>query len=89
MDEPEHINDDPVSVLAALFSEPNDKPTRGCRKYVLEHEDGTHVFRRLDSGPAVQLSELEIEINQIFDELCGDDIVPQKLAKYFPRRSIG
>ena len=86
MDEPELPPDDPVSVLYKLFAVPRDKPNRGCRKYVLEHQDGKPVFRCTDCRPTTQLSELELVINQAFDEVCGDDIVPQKLAKHFPGR---
>ena len=88
MDEPKPTPDDPVSVLATLFGEPDNEPTRGCRKYVLEYQDGEPVFRRIGDDPAIERCEIARVIDQTIDELCGNDIVPQKLATHFPGRPI-
>jgi hypothetical protein len=72
--------------LHELFGpdDPSAPPTRGCRKYVLEYVHGEPVFRRADSHPAPARDEIELAVDQMFDEELGNDIVPQKLAKLFP-----
>ena len=78
--------DEALRGLAELFGsdDPSAPPSRGCRKYVLETKDGEPVFRRADSGPPFPRDEIELAIDQIFDEELGNNIVPQKLAKLFP-----
>ena len=72
--------------LHELFgsADPSARPTRGCRKYLLEYRDGEPVFRRADSGPASPRDEIELALDRIFDEVLDNDIVPEKLAKAFP-----
>jgi hypothetical protein len=59
-------------------------PMRGCRKYLLEYQDGEPAFRSADNHPALARDEIELATDRIFDEALGTDIVPQKLAKPFP-----
>jgi hypothetical protein len=89
MDEPERTPDDPGDALTKLISALPDKPTRRCRTYVLEQEDGHPVFRCIDPGPAAERCEIDIAITEAIDELFGGDIVPRKLAQQFPGRSTG
>lgn len=72
--------------LHELFgsAEPSAPATRGRRRYVLELRDGEPVFRDANIDPAVPRSEIELALDQIFDEVLDNDIVPQKLAKAFP-----
>jgi hypothetical protein len=84
MDEPERTPDNPWIALTKLFAVPPDKPARRWRKYVLELQDGQPVFRCTDRDPTVERSEIEIAITETIDELFGNEIVPQKLAKHFP-----
>src|SRR4029078_703953 len=58
-------------------------PKRGCRKYVLECQDGKPIFRDANSGLLIPRSELELMVDQIFDEILNNDIVPQKFANCF------
>jgi hypothetical protein len=57
---------------------------RGCRKYLLEYQDGEPAFRSADNHPALARDAIELAIDHIFDEELGNDIVPRKLAKLFP-----
>ena len=66
-------------------------PTRTCRKYFLEYQDGEPVFRlaEMPSKPTLPRDEIEVALNEVMVELFGPDpdgneIVPQKLAKLFP-----
>jgi hypothetical protein len=78
--------------LAELFSDdPSAPPSRGCRKYFLEYQDGEPVFRlaEMPSKPTVPRDEIEVALDEVMAELFGpdpdgDEIVPQKLAKLFP-----
>ena len=71
--------------LNELFnSEDASVPNRGCRRYVLEFDNGKPVFRRTNSDPAHPRTEIEVAVDQMIDEELGNDIVPQKLAKRFP-----
>ena len=89
MDESKPTADDPLEALTKLFAALPDQPTRRCRTYVLEQEDGHPVFRCTDPAPAAERSEIEIAITETIDELFGGDIVPRKLAQQFPGRSTG
>jgi hypothetical protein len=72
-------------------------PTRGCRKYVLEFRHGEPVFRfadMLSNKSAPMRDGLEVWFVDLMTELFGPDsdgneIVPEKLAKRFPRSSFG
>ena len=86
MDGPERTVDDPAIALTKLFADLPDVPTRRCRTYVLESQDGHPVFRCTDHDPSVQRCEIEIAITETIDELFGNDIVPKKLAQHFPGR---
>jgi hypothetical protein len=78
--------------LAELFcDDPSAPPTHGCRKYVLEYEDGEPVFRlaEMPSKPILPRDEIDVAFEEVMVELFGPDpdgheIVPQKLAKLFP-----
>jgi hypothetical protein len=63
--------------LNELFgSEDSSAPfTRGCRKYVLEYQDGEPVFR---------LIEMPSKPTLFGPDPDGNEIVPQKLVKLFP-----
>jgi hypothetical protein len=89
MDESKPTADDPLEALTMLFAALPDQPTRRCRTYVLEQEDGHPVFRCTDPAPAAERGEIEIAITETIDELFGGDIVPRKLAQQFPGRSSG
>ena len=74
------------------YEDPNAPPTRGRRKYVLEYLDGEPVFRLVEmpSKPVLPRDEIEVALDEVMVELFGPDpdgneIVPQKLAKLFPR----
>jgi hypothetical protein len=78
--------------LAELFSDdPSAPPTRGCRKYLLECQDGKPIFRlsEMPSKPAPPRDEIEVALDEVMVELFGPDpdgneIVPKKLAELFP-----
>jgi hypothetical protein len=85
-----------LRLLDELFGseDPNAPPTRGRRKYVLEHLDGEPVFRlaEVSNKPALPRDEFDVAFDEVMAELFGPDpdgneIVPQKLAKLFPGRS--
>ena len=59
-------------------------PTRSSRRYILEYRDGEPIFRDANGGPVFPRSELELMVDQIFDEVLDNDIVPRKLAEAFP-----
>jgi hypothetical protein len=79
--------------LNELFGsdDPSAPPTRGCRKYFIECEDGKPVFRFAETRtePVLPRSELDVFWDDLMAELFGpdpdgDEIVPQKLARLFP-----
>jgi hypothetical protein len=71
--------------LHELFgSQDSSVPARRCRTYVLELASGNPVFRLADSDYQVSRSEIETMVDQIIEEVSGDDIVPMKLARLFP-----
>jgi|SRR6516165_3011724 hypothetical protein len=71
--------------LHELFGGADDTALHhGCRKYILELENGKPVFRPADDDLASARSEAELIVDQIIAEEFGDDIVPRKLAKLFP-----
>jgi hypothetical protein len=81
--------------LHELFGsdDPSAPPTRTCRKYVLEHQEGEPIFRlaEMPSKPTLPRNEFEVAFDEVMMELFGpdpdgDEIVPQKLAKLFPGR---
>jgi len=61
-----------LRLLDELFGseDPNAPPTRGRRKYVLEHLDGEPVFRLVEvsNKPALPRDELDVA----FDEVMAD-----------------
>jgi hypothetical protein len=68
-------------------------PSRGCRKYFLEYQDGEPVFRlaEMPIKPALPRDEIGVALDEVMLELFGPDpdgnvIVPQKLANYFRDR---
>jgi hypothetical protein len=89
MADPESTSEDGFRILHELFGseDPSAPPTRGCRKYVFEYLDGEPVFRRADSHLALARDEIDLALDQIFDEELGNEIVPQKLANVFPGSS--
>jgi Phage integrase family len=69
-------------------------PTRTCRKYFLEYQDGEPVLRlaEMPSKPTALRHEFDVIFDEVMAELFGpdpdgDEIVPQKLAKLFPGSS--
>jgi len=81
--------------LDELFgsADPSAPPTRGCRRYALEYQDGEPVFRfvEMPSKSTLPRDEIEVALDEVMVELFGTDpdgneIVPQKLAKLFPGR---
>jgi hypothetical protein len=77
--------------LADLFSDdPSAPPSRTCRKYFLEYQDGEPVFlAQVPSKPTLPRDEIEVVFDEVMVELFGPDpdgneIVPQKLVKLFP-----
>jgi hypothetical protein len=82
------LSEDGFRILDELFGseDPSAPPTRGRRKYVLEYQDGEPVFRlaEMPSKPTPPRDEIDVALDQIFEEELGNDIVPQKLAKLFP-----
>jgi hypothetical protein len=92
MDKRESEYEEAIQRLADLFSDdPSAPPTRGCRKYFLEYQDGEPVFRlaEMPSKPTLPRNEFEVVFDEVMLELFGPDpdgneIVPQKLAKLFP-----
>lgn len=95
MDERQSEYEEAIQRLADLFSDdPSAPPTRGCRKYFLEYQDGEPVFRlaEMPSKPTLPRNKFEVVFDEVMLELFGPDpdgneIVPQKLAKLFPGRS--
>jgi hypothetical protein len=84
-------------LLDELFGsdDPSAPPTRGCRKYVLEYQNGEPVFRfaKKKTETVLPRSELDVFFDDLMTELFGpdpdgDEIVPQKLAKLFPVTQI-
>ena len=77
---------------SALNSAP---PKRGCHRYFLDYQDGEPVFRlaEVPSKPTLPRDEFDVILGEVMVELFGpgpdgDEIVPQKLAKQFPGRSL-
>lgn len=73
--------DKAFQALYEIFSQPRD-PCKGCgRKYVLEFVAGRLVFRR---------DEIDLIFETVFEEAfpsgeeSGNEIVPEKLARFFP-----
>jgi hypothetical protein len=95
MDERELTYEEAIRRLTELFSDdPSAPPTRTCRKYFLENQDGEPVFRlaEMPGKPTLPRSEIEVVFDEVMLELFGpdpdgDEIVPQKQAKLFPGRS--
>ena len=92
MHERELNYEEAIRRLAELFSDdPSTAPSRGCRKYFLEYQDGEPIFRlaEVPSKPTRPRDEIEVIFDEVMLELFGPDpdgneIVPQKLAKLFP-----
>ena len=75
--------------LHELFgSKEPSKPQRKYRRYVLETESGTPVFRLLDCDPHTPRSENELWFEQFLAEEFGDDIVPRLLPATTQRLGI-
>ena len=72
--------------LHELFGvvDPSASPKRSCRKYILEFRGREPVFRDANSDQDSPRSELELAVDQIFDEVMDNDIVPKKLSEAFP-----
>jgi hypothetical protein len=86
MDDSKHIPDEAMQTLFELFSKGHDPCKSSGRKYVLEFENDRPVFRRHELCLA-----FEDALNAIYGPNAGNngnDIVPQKLAKQFPRSFI-
>ena len=70
-------------------------PSEGDCKYFLDYQDGEPVFRlaEVPSKPTLPRDEFDVIFGEVMVELFGpgpegDEIVPQKLAKQFPGRSL-
>ncbi len=75
---------DPWQALFEIFSKPMN-PVKGCgRTYVLELVAGQPVFRRTEFDLA-----FDSAMEKAFGPADGSEIVPEKLAKYFPDTSLG
>ena len=84
MDELKLTPEEAMQTLADLFS----KGPRSCksswRTYIPKLENGELIFRRDEF-----CLDFDKALNEVFGpnpDDCGDDIVPQKLAKLFPGR---
>ena len=89
MDERELEYEEAIKRLAELFSKLASAPSRRCRRYFLEYQNGEPVFRLAESKPTLPRDEIGVTLDEVMVELFGPDpdgneIVPQKLAKLFP-----
>jgi hypothetical protein len=84
--------DEAFRALGELFSKLPSPPNRGCRKYVLEYQDGKPVFRLAEAPNKLTLprDEFDLMFDEVMAELFGpdrdgDEIVPQKLGQTISR----
>jgi hypothetical protein len=70
--------------LNELFGGTDDSaPKRSYRRYILESQDGSFLFR-FEHSPRVDRDEMTLMVDQIIDEEFDNNIVPRKLAYFFP-----
>jgi hypothetical protein len=62
-----------LRLLDEVFGSASAPPTRTCRKYFLEYQDGEPVFRlaEVPSKPTLPRSEIEVAFDEVMEELFG------------------
>jgi hypothetical protein len=84
-----------LRLLDELFGseDPNAPPTRGRRKYVLEHLDGEPVFRlaEVSNKPALPRDDFDVAFDEVMVELFGPDPDGKgmQLGRPFSRQCLG